>query len=285
MLTFKNSLGRCKFKFITFQIFISLFAFQTAVFGEFKKNIADEYREKGYAEQQKGDFVKALTFYNKAISLGNEDPDLLNDLGILCEQIGFSKKSEGYYLRAIQVDPEYLPAYLNLAYLYLQNGQESLAIKYFKHRYEVAEPDDPWAQTAKNELIKINSNFAQWFAAKEAQALNEQVAKRVAQEKQDELAEAIRKSKAYVGRGDRLVKEESYQKAIIEYNRALALTPDVPKILESREKAVLAQAEENIRRQSELAIMMLNSGDMISARREVQKLLTTIPNEPVMNSR
>ena len=69
-----------------------------------------------------------------------------------------------------------------------------------------------------------------------------------------------------------------------EYDSALHLTPKNPKITDARNAVILEKAKESVREQSKQAIMRLETGDTVSARHEIQKILTTIPKEPILTS-
>ena len=77
--------------------------------------------------------------------------------------------------------------------------------------------------------------------------------------------------------GIELFEDEKFNAAIEEYEMALRLTPDNPKVLEARRRAEMAIAKSNVKQYSEQAIKMLNSGDAFSAENEIRKMLTTIP--------
>jgi len=68
--------------------FFSCIAFQHIVSAEdIKGQTAEEYRALGYAAQQKGNLNEALSFYTKVITLGLKSAVLLNDMGVLYEEI------------------------------------------------------------------------------------------------------------------------------------------------------------------------------------------------------
>src|SRR3989338_9111911 len=99
-------------------LFISCITFHTYVFADIQEQAAEEYRVLGYAEQQKGNLSEALSYYTKAIELGLNNAVVLNDMGVLYEDINLNARAQEYYLKAIQSDRHYLPPYFNLAYLY-----------------------------------------------------------------------------------------------------------------------------------------------------------------------
>src|SRR3989338_10037908 len=96
-------------------------------------------------------------------------------MGVLYEKINMLPRAEKYYLKAIDLDSNYLPAYINLAYLYQRLGKMEKAAEYFKLRYELGNSEEPWAQKAKEELIRINPEYADWVNALEAGELNKKL--------------------------------------------------------------------------------------------------------------
>ena len=57
------------------------------------------------------------------------------------------------YLKAIEVDSEFCPAYANLALFYEERKDCIKALEYWKKRALYGEPDDPWTKQA---LKRIN---------------------------------------------------------------------------------------------------------------------------------
>jgi len=276
MLTFRNASRNSAIRILL--LFISFITFHSIVFAGIKKQTAEEYRLQGYIEQQKGNFNEALSYYTKAISLGLENSVVFNDIGVLYEQLGFDFRAEKYYQQAIIIDPKYLPAYTNLAYFYKRNDYQEKAFKYFRQRYEMAGPGDVWAEKVKDELLKIHPEYKERVVFLESKLLDQELVTQA----RNEFYNQIKKAKEHHKHGEFLAEEGKYREAILEFNRALSLTPGNPKIVESRKKAVLELAKKDIRIRSEQAIRMLNAGDSVAAKHEIQKILTTIPNKPIL---
>jgi len=268
-------------KSIALLFFISCITFHTIVSADIKENTAEKYRASGYEEQQKGNLNEALGFYTKAITLGLENAVLLNDMGVLYEEVDLNSKAEYHYLKAISIDRHYLPPYINLAYLYQRLGRKEAAAIYFKKRYELGDPRDPWAQKAKEELLKISPEYRPWVHALEAESLNKQLIAK----SRDEFYQRVQRSQEYYERGKKLFDDDKFKEAMKEYDSALRLTPKNPKVTDARNAVVLEMAKESIREQSKQAIIRLETGDTVSARHEIQKILTTIPSEPILISR
>ncbi len=261
-------------------LFISCITFHTLVSADTKEKTAEEYRALGYVEQQKGNLNGALSYYTKATSLGLENTVLLNDMGVLYEEIDLYSRAETYYLKAIQLDPKYLPPYNNIAYLYQRLGRNDEAAQYFKKRFELGDSKDPWAQKAKSELVAIDPRYREWTTALEAESLNRQLEAK----SHDEFYQRVGKSQEHYLRGKRFFKDEDYEGALKEYDQALYFAPGNPRIIDARKAVILEKAKESIREQSEQAIRRLEVGDTLSARHEIQKILTTIPKEPMLIS-
>jgi len=284
MLTYKNKLENVSQSFVALLFFISyliLTTFHSIAFADIKDQTAEEYRVKGYEEHQKGNFNDALNYYSKAISLGLENSVVLNDMGILYEQLGLPKKAEQYYLQAIQANKFYKPSFINLAYLYKRNGLEEEAFKYFKRRYELAKPGDPWGDKAKEELLSIKPEYKPWVISFEAKWLNDVVVNKV----QQEFSELIMQSSEHYKKGMMYLKEKNYERAIDEFDYALKITPRNPKVLDARQEAMIEMVKRDIKHHSEKAVRMLDYGDAMSAKDEIRKILTAIPNEPILNSK
>ena len=209
---------------------ISSITFQANVYANTREHAAEDYRVKGYAEQQKGNFDNALTYYTKALSLGSENAVIYNDLGIIYDQLGITNKAEENYLKAIKFNPQYLPPYLNLAYLYRQKGDTQKAVAYFYERVKRAGPDDPWAQKAKEEMDSLDPSIKEKMIDAQAQALAEELIIKSF----NEFNLDLNRSAEHYARREQFVEEKQYELAQKEFDRALLITPDNPKILKTK---------------------------------------------------
>jgi tetratricopeptide (TPR) repeat protein len=199
-------------------------------------------------------------------------------MGVLYEEIDRYGRAEQYYLRAIELDQRYLPPYVNLAYLYQRLGKTDQAAKYFKLRYEMGHPMDPWAQRAKDELVRMDPRYGAWAAAIEADSLNRELEVK----SHREFVQRVEQSQEHYKKGDGFLKDERYREAIEEYDMALRLSPDNPKIINARKKALLETIKRDVREHSRQALMLLDAGDTLSARFEIQQMLKMIPKEPIL---
>ena len=61
--------------------------------------------QKGTENLQKGDFENALSFYEQALLLKPDDPDLWNNKGIVLRSLGRYNEASDCYNKSLQLDP------------------------------------------------------------------------------------------------------------------------------------------------------------------------------------
>lgn len=309
--------------FIALHLTIACIAFQSNTLASDTDLSAEDYRVKGFIEQKKGNLNDALTYYEKALSLGLKSAMVFNDMGIVCEKIGVFLKAEYYYREALTLDPNYLPAYMNIAYLYIEKGFSDKAVQYLKKRYELGEHGEFWTEKAKEELLRIDPDSSIWIdrleklRIKNASRLLE---KEILAEARSEFEELVETSDKHYQSGCQYLKENKFALAQVEFERALSITPDNPKIINalgtvymekgqwlldngSYEEAIEAyQSALRIKPKNREAVAnidiaklelikqktfyhlnaskdMLSTGDFQSAKQEIRKALSIIPNE------
>lgn len=260
---------------------VSLFAFQSEVFADTFDNTAEEYRLKGYAEQKKGNLHEALTYYSKAMSLGLKSAVIYNDIGVVYEEMGVDLRALEFYKKAINVDKQYLAPYTNLAYFYKDRNDEKQSIKFFLKRFQLAPDGDPWKEKARAELYELDPKFKRDAVRHEVRKLNHEIAVKAQQEFELQI---IRANNHYL-QGQKLVAGKQWQTGIEEFGKALAITPENPKILKAIKRAKYNQQIDDIKKRTEDAIKQLESGEVKSAKQKFQQILTIIPSEPVQLSK
>ena len=122
------------------------------------KEIARQYRQFGYAAQEKGDLQTARQFYEKAIALDPSYAVAHNDLGIIYEALGAWDKAERQYLCAIKAEPGYMPAYTNLALLYEKEKRQQEAKYYWKQRYLRDPKPSLWREEARKRVMLLGGD-------------------------------------------------------------------------------------------------------------------------------
>ncbi len=261
-------------------LFISVVFICQAGHAELVDQSAESYRLQGYEEQQAGHLKRALKYYTKALALGLKSAVIYNDLGVVYEQLGIAEKAEEFYLKSIAVDADYLPPYTNLAYFYLAQGETDRAVTFFQERLDRGQEDDPWQEKVRAELYKISPDFRYRKLRKEAQALDAELV----QQARDEFSLQIMRAEKHYQRGHELMGEQDYPGAIAQFDKALALTPENPRIMQARELAQYEQDIVDVKKLVIKAMEKLEAGELESAKEEFQKVLTIIPSEPVQIS-
>jgi len=330
MLITINSLRKLFHSLIALLFIISCIAIHLNVSAEEIYELsAEEYRIKGFEAQKKGDLNDALKNYNQSLSLGLKNAAIYNDIGVIYEKIGVFLRAEDYYLKAIDVDQGYLPSYMNLAYLYLENGFPKRAIVFFKKRYELGSYADKWTNRAKRELLRLNPKYQKWVKKVEAKRLKQEsksLEEEVLNIARNKFEKTIQSAEDHYNFGQKFLEDGRYVLAEAEFEKALRLTPNNPKIIQSllmvpfkkgqwlfekglfkesiaafdeslkvksenkevmnaRNKAVLELIKKRTNHHLSAASQMLNSGDCISAKKEIRKVLTIIPNESITISK
>ncbi len=238
MLNHSYNMSKITRAFIALHLTIACIAFQTntQASDDNSELTAEDYRVKGFIEQKKGNLNDALTYYDKALSMGLKNAMVLNDIGIVCEKIGVFLKAEYYYREAIELDPNYLPAYMNIAYLYIEKGFPEKATKYLKKRYELGRHGDFWTERAKEELIRLDPQNRIWInriEKKRIQASSRLLEKEILDKARYEFEEIVETAETHYRDGYSYLKEGKFALAQVEFERALAITPDNPKVIDA----------------------------------------------------
>lgn len=245
---------------------------------------AQEYRDHGYGEQQKGRFKSALNYYLKALSLGIENAGLLNDIGVVYEHLESLDHAETYYLKAIQTDKDYLPSYTNLASLYQSAGYPDKAIPYLQERLRRAPADDPWKEKIRNKLYDLDPRIKGQLVEIELEGIAREKAEDILRKTREEFNLEVLRAEKHYQRGRQLLDDRRFDEAIVEFDHALTVTPGNPKITKAREKAEYEKTMEGIKARMDEAARQLDAGELDAAKKEFQHILATIPKESVQNS-
>ncbi|HNV23704.1 MAG TPA: hypothetical protein PKH98_02330 [Candidatus Omnitrophota bacterium] len=272
-----------------FLFFISCVAFHVCVFADAIQKTAQEYRLKGYQAQERGNISEAVSYYSKAIGLGTklEDAMAYNDLGVLYEKIDSDAKAEQCYLAAIQMDVTYLPAYMNLGYLYKENNRLEKSFEYFKKRFELGDPDEVWTQKAKEELLGLRPEYQRMIDAMASRKLQED-----AQKLSEELLEKahtdfitrVEHANGLYLKGQGSFEKGDYIQAVEELQAALKITPDNPKIIKALKDAEDKKMKFMINQRLEQAKKLVDQGDFDAAQDKMLEVFSIIPKEePVAN--
>lgn len=259
---------------------LSVLTFPSKAFADFRDNASEDYRVKGYEEQQKGNYEKALGLYVKALSLSPDNPVIFNDMGVVYEQAGMEDQAQKCYLDAIRVDKSYLPPYMNLAYLFEKKGDIARAVEYFEKRVKLGKKNDRWTKKAQEEVDRLSRGRGEDLKKQESERLAREL---VEQARKEFIMQIVRADQHYK-KGLKFFNRRMYSEALEQYDQALALTPDNPKVLRARNEVAEEQKKRDIHQRTEQALKMLEAGDVESAKEEYHKILATLPNESTQQS-
>jgi tetratricopeptide (TPR) repeat protein len=88
--------------------------------------VAQAYNQRGETNYETGDWASAQNCFEQALSLHPDYPQAQFNLGVMYEEYQQWDQAQAEYLKAVQGG--YLPAYNNLARLYLQEGDTEAAV-------------------------------------------------------------------------------------------------------------------------------------------------------------
>jgi len=103
------------------------------------------------AESKKGvrDFQASYDDLMVAYRLDSNNLVTLTALGGVCDDIGKMDDAIMYLLKAIEIKPDYMPAFINLGFKYQQLEQHEKAIEYFKKVIEL-DPEEPYGYSNRS---------------------------------------------------------------------------------------------------------------------------------------
>ncbi len=104
----------------------------------------------GLVRVRAGDEAAAADYFQRATAVCTQCGPAWNQLGVLGRKQGRFADAEQAYLRAIELQPDYAPAYYNLAVLYeLYIPRPDLALQYYERYLQVGGPEDASADVEK----------------------------------------------------------------------------------------------------------------------------------------
>ncbi|MCK4641185.1 MAG: tetratricopeptide repeat protein [Candidatus Marinimicrobia bacterium] len=114
---------------------------QIVLQNEYKKNVdqldAIDWYNKGYDADLKKEYDKAKSFYLRAIELNPDFSDAYNNLGLVYDKQENYSDAIKCYNKAIEINPNYSYPYNNLGNVYSDQGNDYDAIKYYMKAIEL----------------------------------------------------------------------------------------------------------------------------------------------------
>jgi len=116
-------------------LFLCLLFLGNAFAGEVMSKEADAYYKEAVRLQQTANFTAADTLYQKILYMDSTNPKwqvfILNNRGAILAQEGDILNAEIFFKKALEINPNFLPAQLNLGFIYEKQRTELESIKYW----------------------------------------------------------------------------------------------------------------------------------------------------------
>jgi tetratricopeptide (TPR) repeat protein len=121
------------------------------------KLVAQMYASIGEAYLAQNKFKEAEDYFVKSIDIAPSDAALPYNVAEILMQAGNPEGAIRYYEMAIRLKPDWPKAYMKLGYAWLNKGDNQKAIESFKKVIDIAPPDDPDADLAKDVIKTLST--------------------------------------------------------------------------------------------------------------------------------
>jgi tetratricopeptide (TPR) repeat protein len=257
---------------LSFSLLIPLFG------SEIMKGEAIAYREKGYKLQAMGDFAQALSYYQKAIQIDPLYVEVLNDLGVVYENLADDECALNMYQEALRLNPRYRPAHTNLAFFYERKGNIDKATEHWARRYELGEEGEYWREVALQHLLRLGTYpeaKKDWLERAAARLSQELMHKR-----EQEGLKLIEEAKLHFDIAKRMFMKGDYARALKELEAAGDLNPPDEdlrvKIFDLYKKSFRMQKKAEAVAFTQDALTYLHSDSLISAGDKLKDALRAV---------
>jgi tetratricopeptide (TPR) repeat protein len=116
------------------------------------KSIAQVHASVGEAYLSLDQFQDAEGHFKKSLEINPSDAALPFNMAEILMQTGRAEEAVRYYEMAARLKPDWPKAYLKLGYAWLNRGDNEKAVESFKKVIDIAPPDDPDAELARDIL-------------------------------------------------------------------------------------------------------------------------------------
>lgn len=269
-----------KYFFILALIFFPLVAVQgqDTVVKEDLQDQARTYRAEGYRLQSRGDLNGALQFYQKAAELDPTYIEVINDIGVIYEELGDLETATVSYQKALQVNADYLPTYTNLAFLYEKKGDVPNATHYWEKRYELGQEGEYWREVAAQHLLALGTYPQVKKTLLEKQAVR--LSRDLVYTREQERFKTIEEAKLHFDIGSNLFLQADYVAAVKEFETVLSLNPADDE-LKAKTKELYVKAEKMFTKEQAVndiqeALNYIKKEDYLSAGDKLKNALSGI---------
>jgi tetratricopeptide (TPR) repeat protein len=121
---------------------------------------AQHYFEEGAKQLEKGEYLEAIAMYQKGLEIDPKSEVGYNLVGMACRMqynktgdVLWRHKEIISFNQALEIDPDYVPALINLGATYYYSGEKEKAVAYFKHALEVY-PEHPEAEMIRDMIAE-----------------------------------------------------------------------------------------------------------------------------------
>lgn len=102
------------------------------------------YSNRGGAKSKIGNHQGAYEDLLNSYALDSTNLGVLNNLGIVSDELGYDEESLKHLFKALELAPNYFPTYINIGFKYQEKGEHEKAIEYFDKALELS-PNEAYA--------------------------------------------------------------------------------------------------------------------------------------------
>jgi tetratricopeptide (TPR) repeat protein len=141
--------------------YIALFIICAALVVSCKpKQDAQYFFNEGAKQLEKGEYLSAIDLYQKGLEIDPQSEVGFNLVGMAC-RLQYNKTGDVLWRhkeiisfnQALEINPDYVPALVNLGATYYYSGEKTKAVSYFKHALKVY-PQHPEAEEIKRMIAE-----------------------------------------------------------------------------------------------------------------------------------
>ncbi|WP_455757085.1 tetratricopeptide repeat protein [Sulfurimonas sp.] len=81
------------------------------------------------------EFLESIEYFDKIISIDNNNFVAYNNLGSCYQQLNNIEKAKEFYLKSLKINPNYVSALYNISYVYMIQKEYIIGFEKFRHRY------------------------------------------------------------------------------------------------------------------------------------------------------